>query len=156
MLRSKQRLELKYLVEFDDCRTGAPENFQENPLLKAGYFFYRHTSEIGSFEALTNLTKTHLMIGKPYTLASVNHQETCFPTSLSSLRRYLSAQVFQIALCDLLICIEPSYAQEGTSVALRISSFPVVSVPGKPELKLLLPTELGGAKWPTRRLRGWL
>ena len=46
----------KSCFNFDDCRTGAPENFQENPLLKTGYFFYRHTSEIGSFRSLTNLT----------------------------------------------------------------------------------------------------
>src|SRR5205809_679813 len=76
----------------------------------------------------TALQETHLMIGKPHTLASVNDQETCFPTSLSSFRRYLSVQVFRIALCDLLMHIEPSYAEGGTSVALRISSFPVVSV----------------------------
>ena len=29
------------LVEFDDLRTEVPENFQENPLLKAGYSYYR-------------------------------------------------------------------------------------------------------------------
>ena len=42
----------KNLVQFDDLRTGPPENLQENPILNAGYFFYRHTSEIGSFGAL--------------------------------------------------------------------------------------------------------
>src|SRR5436190_22879891 len=52
----KTAIRAQNLVEVDDCGTGAPENFQEKPLLKAGYFFYWHTSEIGSFRSLTNLT----------------------------------------------------------------------------------------------------
>src|SRR5436190_20862362 len=56
MLRLQAAIRAQNLVKFDYYKAGAPGNFQEKPLLKTGYFFYRHTSEIGSFRSLTNLT----------------------------------------------------------------------------------------------------